>query len=114
MDDASAVHIVHNMHPLPGEQAEYRSLGDDPQHRAYALIALIPSLDGEGHVLLIEGTTMAGLEAARNFLFSSGALSEVLRPAVKHDGLHNFEILLESKNIAAKASGFQVVATRIH
>ncbi|MEI9977632.1 MAG: hypothetical protein WDN23_01300 [Edaphobacter sp.] len=114
MDDASAIHIVHNMHPLPGESVEYRSFGDDPQHRAYALIALLHSLDGEGHVLLIEGTTMAGLEAAQDFLFSSGTLSQVLRPAVERDGLHNFEILLESKNIAAKASGFQVIATRIH
>lgn len=114
MDDTAAIHIVRNRHPLAGEQAEYRSFGGDPQHRAYALIALTPSLDGEGHVLLIEGTTMAGLEAAQDFLSSSGALSQALKPAVERDGLHNFEILLESKNIAAKASGFEVIATRIH
>jgi hypothetical protein len=114
MDDASAIHIVQNMHPLPGEQAEYRSFPTDPQHRVYALIGLTHNLDGGGHVLLIEGTTMAGLEAAQDFLFSDGALAQALRAAMKQDGMHDFEILLESKNIAAKASGFQVIATRIH
>jgi hypothetical protein len=114
MNSNASVHIIRNVHPLAGEQAEYRSSSGDPEHRAYALIALTHSLDGRGHVLLIEGTTMAGLEAAQDFLFSSGDLSRVLRPAVKRDGLHDFEILLESKNIAAQDSGFQVIATRVH
>lgn len=113
MDPTAAIHIVRNVAPRAGELAEYRSFGGDPEHHAYALIALTRNLNRNGYVMLIEGTTVAGLDAASDFLFSSTDFSPAILPALRPDGsFADFEILLETQNIAARSSGVKVIATR--
>ena len=70
-DDNTAVHdfVVTNRNPRPDEQKAYKMDPNDSDHRAYAVIALLPNLNQTGNVLILEGTTMAGLEAAGDFAF---------------------------------------------
>jgi len=58
-----------NRHPLPGEPAEYENDAAAPSHRTYAVIALVPNLSNTGWVLIIEGLTLAGTQAAVETLF---------------------------------------------
>lgn len=106
---------IRNMHPLPGEQTEYASITGDPSNATYGIIAYVPNLENTGHVLLIEGVNMAGTEAAGEFLLRPEQMQPLIEKAIdSHGRLQAFEILLKTTNIAANASGAQVLSERVH
>jgi hypothetical protein len=105
--------IIHNLHPLGGEKAYYKTDQTDPARSTFGLIAVTPNLDGTGHVLLIEGINMAGTEAAADYLFSD-ASTPLLRQIFDSRGnMLPFEVLLETSNIDANAPRPQIVSQRI-
>ena len=105
--------FVINRHPLPGENPIYRNIWDDDSHLTYTVLAFIPSLDGLGHVILLEGLNMAGTQAAADFLLNRQAMAPILRKAQRVDGtIQSFEILLETSSIGANAPQARVVAER--
>ena len=106
---------VLNRSPQAGEEAAYYSQAEDPQHRAYAAIALVPNLDNSGLVLLVEGTSIAGTEAATDYLFGNPSQIEpLLGPAFKQYGrIPAFEVLLETTNLNGSAPLSHVVAVRV-
>jgi hypothetical protein len=107
--------VVTNKTPQPGEPQTYKMLRNDPTHRAYALVAFLPNLNRTGAVLIIEGTTMAGTEAASDFAFEGNRLVSLLHPHLLRNGrLPHFEILLQTSSIGAAAPGSTVVAYRVH
>ena len=105
--------FVLNRHPLSGESAVYKNAWADDYHRTYTVLAFIPSLDGVGHVVLVEGLNMAGTQAAADFLLSDRTISPILKKAMRADGkLQPFELLLETNNIGANAPEARVIAER--
>lgn len=114
-DQQTRVFTVLNRTPRAGEAPVYRSPQDNPTHLAYALIALVPNLDNSGYVLIVEGTSIAGTEAAADFLTGSPSeMEHVLAPAYRQYGrVPPFEVLLETTNLEGSAPQSQVVATRI-
>jgi hypothetical protein len=114
---------VLNEHPAGGEQKIYRnSVGTSSagssgaaSNHTYGAIAYLPSLDGAGHVLIIQGLNMAATQAAADTLFNAGEIQPVLRQAVLPDGtLRPFELLVETTSIGATAPGAQIIATRFY
>ncbi len=104
-----------NMKPQQGEAASYVSHWNDPAHDTYALIAFMPNLSGNGHLLLLQGLDVAGTQAAAETLFHPAAILPILRQATRPDGsLRFFEILLRSTSIDSNSTGTQVVASRIY
>jgi hypothetical protein len=73
---------VHSMTTFPGESG-----------KACAEVAFVPSVNGDGHVLPINGTTAEGTEAAGPPRY--------------------FEILLEARAIAGSASQSTILASRV-
>jgi hypothetical protein len=107
--------MILNMSPQQGEAASYVSHWNDPAHDTYALIAFLPNLDSNGHLLLLQGLDVAGTQAAAETLFHPVAISPILRQATRRDGsLRFFEILLRSTSIDSNSTGTQVVASRIY
>jgi hypothetical protein len=107
--------VVTNKSPQPGEAPTYKMVPSDPAHRAYALVALLPNLNGTGKVLIVEGSTMAGTDAASDFAFDGTKLASLLQPYIRHKGkLPYFEVLLQTSNIGGSAPDSKVVAYRIH
>jgi hypothetical protein len=105
--------FVLNRRPLPGENAVYKNAWADDSHRTYTVLAYIPSLDGVGHVILVEGLNMAGTQAAADFLLNDRTISPILKKAMRADGtLQPFELLLETNSIGANAPEARVVAER--
>lgn len=90
--------FVRNQKPAAGEQERYDEVGNAGQHRAYGVIAYLPSLDGEGSALLVGGTSKAGTEAAADFLFNS-SFAAFLRTLDAGGTLPHFEILLATQNL---------------
>jgi len=104
-----------NMKPRPGEAAAYASHWNEPAHETFALIAFLPNLGGNGHLLVLEGLDVAGTQAAAEMLLHPSAIDPILKSATRPDGsLHNFEVLLRSTSIESNATGTQVIASRIY
>jgi hypothetical protein len=106
--------VITNQHPLSGEHVNYASEPNDPLLRTYGVIAYVPSLDGTGHTLLIEGVNMAGTQAAGDFLLDPVGMQPVLERAKGPNGtIGSFEILIETDSIAASSSRPHVISERI-
>ena len=96
---------VENKHPKPGEQSEYPYDAHDPQHRGLATIAFLPNLSGTGNLLVVQGFSLAGTQAAAEFATSGHDLDALLRAYGENSSpLPHFEILLSTVEINGMAS----------
>jgi hypothetical protein len=110
----NASHIV-NRHPQAGELPVYENDAIGPSHRTYAVIGFVPNLNNTGSVLLVEGLTMAGTQAAVDTLFSRNMMYPLLDQFKNADGsLNSFEILIETKSFGSDSPQATVVATRVY
>jgi hypothetical protein len=110
----NASHIL-NRHPQAGELAVYENDANGPSHRTYAVIGFVPNLDNTGWVLLAEGLTMAGTQAAIDTLFDQEVMQPLLGQFSTADGsLNPFEILIETRSFGSDSPQASVVATRIY
>jgi len=106
---------VLNRDPLKGEQATYKWSESDPQRTGYAVISLTDNLGSTGKVLLVEGTTMGGVDAATDFLFHSTQMDTIVRDAIGKNGKpSNFELLLKTTLYMGDSERAKVVAERVH
>lgn len=107
--------FIRNVNPAPGEQAIYENGPDTADNHTYGTIDYLPSLDGEGHVLILQGLNMASTQAAADVLFDSKAIRSVLEQARRPDGsLRPFELLIETRSIGANAPDARILATRFY
>jgi hypothetical protein len=104
-----------NTKPLPGEAASYVSHWNQPAHETFAVIAFLPNLGGNGHLLLLQGLDVAGTQAAAETLFHAEAIAPILQRATRPDGsLRAFEILLRSSSIESESAGATIIGSRIY
>jgi hypothetical protein len=107
-------YIVVNHHPANGEPSTYSYKSDDPAHVAYAIVAYIPNLSGQGRVLLVQGTTMAGTEAAMDFVLDRDRLNKFIGPHMQHRQVPPFQVLLETTNINGSSPQSRILSYRFH
>jgi hypothetical protein len=106
--------FVLNEHPVGVEQKRYVN-GTGTANRTYGAIDYLPSLDGTGHVLIIQGLNMAATQAAADTLFSADEMKPILKQVVRSDrSVRSFELLVETSSIGATAPGAQIIATRFY
>ena len=107
--------LIVNRHPQVGELPVYKNDATGPSHRTYAVIALVPNLNATGSVLLAEGLTMAGTQAAVDTLFNPAMMRPLLEKFSNSDGsLNPFEILIETRSFGSDSPQATVVATRVY
>jgi hypothetical protein len=110
----NASHIV-NRRPQAGELPVYENDATGPSHRTYAVIGFVPNLNNTGSVLLVEGLTMAGTQAAVDTLFDLSMMRPLLDRFRNADGsLNPFEVLLETRSFGSDSPQASVVATRVY
>lgn len=101
--DAGPLHIE-NRHPRPGEMPDYLYDSHDPQHRGLATIAFMPNLSGSGNLLVVQGFSVAGTQAAAEFATSGRDLDALLHAYAGNTALPHFEILLSTIEINGMAT----------
>ena len=107
--------LIVNRHPQVGELPVYKNDATGPSHRTYAVIALVPNLNATGSVLLAEGLTMAGTQAAVDTLFNPAVMRPLLERFSNGNGsLNPFEILIETWSFGSDSPQASVVATRVY
>jgi hypothetical protein len=105
---------VINQSPHPGEPAAWQSKQDDPQRRVYGIVAFTPNLSDSGNALLVEGTSMAGTEAAWDFVSDDAELLPFLKKIQRPDGsLPHFELVLGTQNMSSSAVHSSLLAWRL-
>ncbi len=115
-DDSSTGTLrVVNMKPRANEKSEYLFRNDDPRHRGLATIAFLPNLSGNGSLLIVQGFTLAGTEAAAE-LVTSGKDFDNLFPTFSgnRSPLPHFEVLLETMDVNGMGSRPTVLALRTY
>jgi hypothetical protein len=106
--------VIVNRHPVKGEQEVYANDATAPSHRTYAVIAMVPNLNDTGWVLIVEGLTMAGTQAAADVLFNREAMRPILERAQSANGqLKPFELLIETRSFGSNAPQASIIASRI-
>jgi hypothetical protein len=114
-DQKTKVFSIYNRNPRGQEQSKYVSNTSTSLNLAYALVSCVPNLSGDGHVLLIQGTGMAGTQAAADFVLDNNSLSDLLWKSHAQDtSLPNFEILLQTSNLSGSSPNAQVIAYRVY
>ncbi len=106
--------FVLNQHPVGSEQKTYANGTDATSNRTYGVIDYVPSLDGLGHVLIIQGLNMAATQAAADTLFNARVMRPILQQATSNGQLQPFELLVETNSIGATAPEVQIIATRFN
>ncbi|MGA7312710.1 MAG: hypothetical protein WBX22_01955 [Silvibacterium sp.] len=107
--------VIINHHPLQGELSVYQNDATAPSHRTYAVIALTRNLNDSGWVLIIEGLTMAGTQAAADILFNREAMLPVINKArAKNGQLQPFELLIETRSFGSNAPQATIIANRTY
>jgi len=105
---------VLNKHPQPGEASLYRDTVTDGSRRSYGVLAFLPGIEGNGEVLLFQGTGMAGTESAADFPFSSAEFTNFARSiGATRDRIPYFEVLLETSSVGGNAPEARIVAYRL-
>lgn len=104
-----------NRHPQSGERAEYDSDTPGTSAKLYSVIAFLPNLSGTGNVLIMEGLSMAGTEAAVDLACNDDRMIPLLNKIRKPNGsLPHFEMLLESDTLGESAGPARLVSIHLH
>jgi len=113
-DNTMNMFSVINRSPRRGEPAHWDSDAKDPQHHVFGLIAYLPNLAGDGDALILEGTSMAGTEGARDFVLDASQLLPFLKQIQNPDGnVPHFELLLGTQDMSSSAIRSTSLAWRI-
>ena len=107
--------FIVNKHPAEGESPVYTNDAATPSHRTYAVVALVPNLNNTGWILIVEGLTMAGTQAATDIVFNREEMHSALEKATAGNGkLKPFELLIETRSFGSNSPQANIIATRIY
>jgi len=114
-DQQRSLYSIENRHPLAGEPARWLSDPSDHLQTAYCKVSYLANPSGEGNILVLEGTSMAGTECAWEFIANQDRVGRFLRMAGwKGARAPHFEVLLRTNNLAGNSAASLMVAWRIN
>jgi hypothetical protein len=112
-DRAHETTSVLNRVPEGSEPRQWDSMRADKQHHVYGVVAYLPNLSGNGDVLILEGTTIAGTECALDFVSDDSQLLPFLKQMQRADGsIPHFEVVLGTDNMSGSAVKNSILAWR--
>jgi len=93
MATSDAAGII-NHHPRSGEPGVYIR-PEHPLTKDYAIVALLPGVQPDLHMLVFSGLTTLGTEAAVEYASAPETAAELMKQITPDGKVHNFEALLE-------------------
>jgi hypothetical protein len=109
-DERTGTFTVLNTRPGPSERREIVISPAELEHEIYGIITYHQKAGDAAKVLIIAGTSVAGTEAAADFLLDDARLTPWLQQAAVHGEVHGFDILLHARNLSGSAPRAEVVA----
>jgi hypothetical protein len=106
-------YLFQNVHPSPGEPAQYVPIDSPQEITNYVDITLTPNLTDSGYVLLIIGSDVPANEAAARFLMG-GDLPDFIKSRLQQQNLRTLEILLRGHHFHTQSNDkLTIVAYRV-
>ena len=103
-----------NRQPQSGELASY-PYSRTPGKSFYGLVAVRPNLTNSGNVLLIEGVTNSGLQAAVDFCLDDRLIGTISDRIVNADGsIRPFEVLVSTDAVGSNPTRTEMLGFRMH
>jgi hypothetical protein len=102
-----------NHHPRNGEPASYIR-PERPLTKDYAIIALLPGIQPDLHMLVFSGLTTLGTEAAVEYAATPETAAELMKQIARDGKVHNFEALLEVDISGGVPLQPKLVTLRVH
>jgi hypothetical protein len=106
-----------NKSPRPGEETRYVTRGRDGMwEETHGVITLLPNLGNSGNVLIIEGATAEGTEAAGDFITDpafSSRLRQYLKLSSSDESFPYFELLLKIASLPGAPTRVEYATHRI-
>jgi hypothetical protein len=102
-DELTGDVTILNNRPAPGERKEMVISWADLKREIYGIVTYHRYRDGGGKVLLLAGTSVAGTEAAVDFLLNDARLAPWLTRASVHNEIRGFDVLLHGRNLSGSA-----------
>jgi hypothetical protein len=106
-----------NKNPLPGEQHTYEGLPrTGSAGKEYATVALVPSNNGRGDVLILQGLRQEGTEALGELLVNSDDRNQLEKELEARNGGYApkyFEALIRTRAVAGAPLSISIVSARI-
>jgi hypothetical protein len=116
-DSPGGPRYILNRNPQPGEQATYNATGPTGSSgEDFATIAVLPSKNGTGNILLIQGLRLEGTEASIRLLDNEAtraSLMKRLAAANKQEVPKYFEALLHAQSVAGAPVSIDFLAVRV-
>lgn len=107
-------YTVLNRAPKADEPQSWTADYDDPQHRVYGVVGFLGNLGGNGNVLIVEGTSMAGTQCAWDFVADDSTFLPFVEKIRRPDGsVPHFQLVLDSTNLTGSAVKKSVLAWRV-
>jgi hypothetical protein len=112
MATADAAGII-NHHPRRGEPAIYIR-PEHPLTKDYAIVALLPGVQPNLHMLVFSGLTTLGTEAAVEYASTPETAAELMKQITPDGKVHNFEALLEVSISGGVPLQPKLLSLRVH
>jgi hypothetical protein len=112
-DETSTGLSIVNLRPAAGEAGRINVSPTDMQTEIYGIVTYHRHESDAGLSLLAAGTSVAGTEAAADFVLDDRRLVPWLRKAEEHGEYRGFDILLSGRNLAGSAPRAEVVSFHV-
>lgn len=112
-DESTAGLRIVNLKPQPGEQTIIDRSPAEMSKEIYGIITYHRNSDGPGTTLLVAGMSVAGTEAAADFLLDDARLVPWLRKAEANGEIRDFDVLLRGPNLGGAAPRAEVIAFHV-
>jgi hypothetical protein len=109
-DEAARTMSIVNSQPVDGEPPTIVLSSEQMQTEIYGIVTYHRHEAGSGISLLVAGTTLAGTEAAANFVLDDNRLVPWLQKAEARGEFRGFDILVRGRNLGGTAPRAEVVS----
>lgn len=106
---------IGNRNPKADEAKSYPYAPYTAAQAYYGLVAVRPNFKNTGNVMLLEGVTNSGLQAAVDFCLDESLVRELLKSVLNKNGtIKPFEVLVRTTAVGSTPTHVEVVGMRVH
>ncbi len=109
-DERTSALTLVNLKPQPGELPEITLTPEEMRREIYGIVTYHRNRERSGFVLVVAGMSLAGTEAAANFLLDDAKLTPWLQKAESGGRIPEFDLLLRGRNLGGSAPSADVIA----